>query len=165
MSTLAEMYNFGAVRALQVFVKQAEFTVDLAKETGEKIGIDWAKAKFTPETLLKGMRVELEHGSRDPQTDVTHGDPETTAKIAWAHLKEDPEYYIKLDKMEKKADEEKGPYKPVDKETVYAWLRGLGTAPEDAQVHDFAEEKGYNTHQMETVIYDLAHKQIMGEKK
>ena len=41
-----------------------------------------------------GMKVEMEH------KDVTKGDPVTTAKIALAHLKEKPDYYTKLKKVE-----------------------------------------------------------------
>jgi hypothetical protein len=47
--------------------------------------------------------VELEHGGRDPRTDVTHDDPVVTAKIALAHLNEFPDYYTRLDKMEEEA--------------------------------------------------------------
>lgn len=76
---------------------------DAAARLGEKIGIDWKTAKFTPAALAAGIKVELEHGSRDSETNVTNNDPEKTAKIAWAHLKEDPKYYDKLAKMEKSA--------------------------------------------------------------
>jgi hypothetical protein len=44
--------------------------------------------------------VELEHGRRDPATNVTDDDPETTAKIALAHLNELPDYYDRLAVME-----------------------------------------------------------------
>ncbi len=40
-----------------------------------------------------GMDVELEHGSHDPQTDVTGDDPIPTGKIALAHMEEFPDYY------------------------------------------------------------------------
>ena len=46
------------------------------------------------------MNVELEHGSRDPETNVTNDDPVITGKIAWAHLKELPDYYERLEAME-----------------------------------------------------------------
>lgn len=46
------------------------------------------------------MNVELEHGSRDPATDVTGDDPVLTAKIARAHLEELPDYYARLRRME-----------------------------------------------------------------
>jgi hypothetical protein len=50
------------------------------------------------------MEVELEHGSHDPQTNVTNDDPLMTGKIAWAHLKEMPDYYDRLDAMEAEAE-------------------------------------------------------------
>ncbi|MFA5132535.1 MAG: DUF5661 family protein [Candidatus Paceibacterota bacterium] len=74
---------------------------DVAREVGEAIGIDWDEVEFTPKDLAAGMMVELEHGSKDANTDVTGDDLEMTAKIAWAHLKESPKYYKLLDKMEK----------------------------------------------------------------
>lgn len=49
--------------------------------------------KFTPNDLLAGMNIELEHGLIDPNTNVTNNDPEMTAKIALAHLNEFPNYY------------------------------------------------------------------------
>ncbi|MEZ4572750.1 MAG: DUF5661 family protein [Thermomicrobiales bacterium] len=39
-----------------------------------------------------------------PQTDVTGDDPILTGKIAWAHLKEFPDYYTRLEEMEKTAE-------------------------------------------------------------
>lgn len=50
--------------------------------------------------LRRGMAVELEHGRRDPLTDVTNDDPLLTAKIALAHLREMPDYYDRLARME-----------------------------------------------------------------
>lgn len=66
------------------------------------IGIDWTKYKFTQEDLLKGIKEEMEHGSQDPQTDITNGtnNPVIFAKIALAHLKERPDYYEMLEKAE-----------------------------------------------------------------
>jgi hypothetical protein len=71
-----------------------------AKEIGNKLKIDWNK--ITLSQFRKGLAVELEHGTRDKKTDVTHNDPIKTGKIALAHLKEDPTYYTKLSIMEKK---------------------------------------------------------------
>lgn len=76
------------------------FTADEARRIGEEIGIDWGISPFGPEALRAGMDVELEHGAHDPQTDVTGNDPVLTAKIAWAHLKELPDYYDRLERME-----------------------------------------------------------------
>ena len=52
------------------------------------------------------MNIELEHGLRDPATNVTDDDPETTAKIALAHLNEFPDYYTRLERMEEEAKRE-----------------------------------------------------------
>ena len=85
------------------------FTTEQAKEIGEKIGIDWSK--FDLEQFRHGMDVELEHGTVDPDTDVTSDDPLVTGKIALAHLNEFPDYYHRLYKMEEEAEkfwEEKG---------------------------------------------------------
>ncbi|NMC27361.1 MAG: hypothetical protein GYA42_04360 [Syntrophomonadaceae bacterium] len=81
---------------------QKRFTTEEAKAIGEKLGIDWSK--FDVEQFRMGMDVELEHGLHDPETNVTHDDPLTTGKIALAHLKEFPDYYTRLEKMEKEAD-------------------------------------------------------------
>ena len=83
---------------------RAYFTTEQARETGETIGIDWQTFPFDTEQLRAGMDVELEHGSHDPETDVTGDDPVVTAKIAWAHLKEFAEYYIRLARMEAEAE-------------------------------------------------------------
>jgi hypothetical protein len=77
-----------------------ELTPEAAHELGEKIGINWDEVEFTEEDFLAGYKIELEHGSKNDETNVTNDDPEMTAKIAWAHLKEDPEYYKKLQKLE-----------------------------------------------------------------
>lgn len=51
--------------------------------------------KFTPDELLIGMNIELEHGTISPKTNVTNDDLVITAKIALAHLNEFPNYYNK----------------------------------------------------------------------
>jgi hypothetical protein len=57
------------------------------------------------ETLTKGIRVEFEHGSGvSPITNITKDDLMMTVKIVLAHLIEFPDYYERLDRMEKRAD-------------------------------------------------------------
>jgi len=77
------------------------FTSEQAKELGEELGIDWSK--FNVEQFRMGLDVELEHGSRDPRTNVTDNNALTTAKIALAHLNEFPDYYTRLEFMEENA--------------------------------------------------------------
>jgi hypothetical protein len=79
------------------------FTTEQALQIGDKIGITWKE--FDVEQFRAGLDVELEHGLRDPQTNVTNDDPIMTGKIALAHLKEFADYYTRLDEMEEAADE------------------------------------------------------------
>ena len=78
------------------------FTTKEAKEIGEKLGIDWSK--YDVEQYRMGLDVELEHGRVDPHTNVTNDDPIMTGKIALAHLNELPDYYTRLEKMEREAE-------------------------------------------------------------
>jgi hypothetical protein len=78
-----------------------EFTTAEAKQIGEQIGIDFTK--FDLEQFRQGLAVEMEHGSHDPETNVTNDDPLLTGKVVWAHLKEIPDYYTRLNKMESEA--------------------------------------------------------------
>ena len=71
-----------------------------ARSIGEQLGIDWGSSPFDVEQFRAGMDVELEHGTRDPETDVTGDDPILTGKIALAHLRELPDYYTRLARME-----------------------------------------------------------------
>ena len=82
----------------------ARFTLDQARAAGERIGIAWDTSPFTLEQFRMGMDVELEHGTADPQTNVTGDDLIMTAKIARAHLNEFPDYYTRLAKMEAEAE-------------------------------------------------------------
>jgi len=78
------------------------FTTEEAKRIGEALGIDWSK--FDVEQYKTGLDVELEHGLVDPHTNVTNDDPIMTGKIALAHLNEFPDYYTRLEKMEREAE-------------------------------------------------------------
>jgi Protein of unknown function (DUF5661) len=84
--------------------ERRRFSTDEATVIGGKLGIDWASSPFDVEQFRAGMEVELEHGSRDPATNVTDDDPITTGKIALAHLHEFPDYYTRLERMESEAD-------------------------------------------------------------
>jgi DNA-directed RNA polymerase alpha subunit len=84
--------------------EKAVFTSDQAREAGERIGIDWGTSRFDVEQFRMGMDVELEHGSHDPDTNVTDDDIVVTAKIARAHLNEFPDYYSRLAVMEAEAE-------------------------------------------------------------
>jgi len=78
------------------------FSQEQAKKIGDDLGIKWDK--FDVEQFRRGMDVELEHGLRDPKTNVTNNDNIITGKIALAHLKEFPDYYARLEVMEEEAE-------------------------------------------------------------
>jgi hypothetical protein len=74
-----------------------------AREIGSRIGIDWDRGDVDLEQFRMGLSVELEHGTQDPATDVTHDEETVTGKIALAHLREIPDYYTRLAAMERDA--------------------------------------------------------------
>jgi len=80
------------------------FNSEEAKRIGKEIDIDWNKSEFDVEQFRMGLDVELEHGKRDPITNVTNDDPILTGKIALAHLNEFSDYYKRLKDMEEKAE-------------------------------------------------------------
>ncbi len=84
-------------------LKKKQFSLAEAKQIGDELGIDWRA--FGVEQFQTGLEVELEHGSRDEQTNVSNDDAVITGKIALAHLKEFPDYYTRLLALEKEADD------------------------------------------------------------
>jgi hypothetical protein len=82
--------------------KEPMFKILDAFTSAKIIRINWKTVLFTPDDLLKGMNVELEHGTMIPQLNVTNDNPTLTAKIALAHLFEEPRYYEYLELVEDK---------------------------------------------------------------
>jgi hypothetical protein len=80
------------------------FTAEDAAKALAFAGIDIAGKRYGLDDLRDGMNVELEHGTRFPDLDVTGDAPVITAKIALAHLREFPDYYQRLATMERVAD-------------------------------------------------------------
>ena len=80
-----------------------QFTAQEAKAVGDELGIIWDK--FDIDQFRRGMDIELEHGTRDPWTNITNDDPIVTGKIALAHLNEFSDYYNRLKEMEEEAEE------------------------------------------------------------
>jgi hypothetical protein len=62
-------------------------------------GMDIPLADF-----VMGLEVELEHGTRFPDANVTNNHPLLTGKIVIAHLKETMDYYKRLDVAEIEGD-------------------------------------------------------------
>src|SRR5512132_456945 len=92
----------GRFRTVHAMTESQRTSIDEARRVGDAIGVDWNR--FDLEQFRAGMDVEYEHGSHDPQTDVTGDDPILTGKIALAHMKEFPDYYERLKRMEAEAE-------------------------------------------------------------
>lgn len=83
------------------------------KAVGDYLGVNWDVIDV--DELQEGMIVELEHGLKRglKRTNVTNDDLIVTAQIALAHIREIPDYYDRLEKMEETAKKHwKGKKKP-----------------------------------------------------
>jgi len=79
-----------------------KISLKLAKKVADKLEIKFDK--FSLKQFCYGMNVETEHGSKDKKTQIVKNDnPMIFGKIALAHLNEFPDYYIRLNRMEKQA--------------------------------------------------------------
>ncbi len=81
--------------------KPKPVSADQARKIGESIGVDFDQ--YDLEEFRMGLEVEQEHGEHDDSTGVTEGSWKVVGKIAWAHMKEIPDYYTYLKEMEDKA--------------------------------------------------------------
>jgi hypothetical protein len=57
-----------------------------------------------PDSFLRGLEVELEHGTMFEDANVTNNHPLLTGKIVLAHLKESDDYYERLEVAEIEGD-------------------------------------------------------------
>lgn len=73
-------------------------TQEQALQIGNALMVDWNTVDINQ--FRRGLEVELEHGSIDSRTDVTHNDMLLTGKIALAHLNELNDYYTRLETIE-----------------------------------------------------------------
>ena len=78
-----------------------------ASHAAKALRIDFAAVEFDLDQFHQGMKVELQHGTGDPDTNITNDDLVTTAKIALAHLNEIPDYYTRLAAMEAAAHDDR----------------------------------------------------------
>ena len=68
--------------------EQRQTTTEQAKRVGDEIGVDWDR--FDLEQFRFGMDVEFEHGSHDPETDVTGDDPIPRARSRLRTVRQRP---------------------------------------------------------------------------
>jgi hypothetical protein len=111
-------------RSMVAHTIRRRFTSEQADAVAEMLGVDLASEGIELDAFRRGMEVELEHGSREPSTDVTNDDPILTGKIALAHLRELPDYYDRLEAMEHPVDAVTVDPAAVDRdvELSHTWL-------------------------------------------
>ena len=66
--------------------------------------VNTKKMDISLEDFRKGLEVELEHGTRFEDANVTNNHPILTGKIVIAHLKETMDYYQRIDVAEMEGD-------------------------------------------------------------
>ena len=66
--------------------------------------VDTQRMNIPLEEFRKGLEVELEHGTRYEDANVTNNHPILTGKIVLAHLKETMDYYRRIDVAEMEGD-------------------------------------------------------------
>ncbi len=83
-------------------LKKAEVTNQEAKKILAEL--DTGDMKIAVENFRMGLEVELEHGIRFPEANVTNNHPILTGKIVLAHFKESLDYYQRLEVAEIEGD-------------------------------------------------------------
>lgn len=127
---------------------------DTIKTVGDNLGVDWSKIPFSE--FEAGYYVELEHGLKNPQTNVTNDDMVATLKIALAHLNELPDYYTRLAKMEKEGGVSES-LSDKDKAAIEKWLRDTEDI-KDSDFHKMVVGLGLEPDDAETYVYKLTQK-------
>lgn len=84
-------------------------------------------AAIPSEDFRRGLEVELEHGRRFPDANVTNNHPVLTARIVLAHLKEMLDYYLRLAVAELEGDLARAAHEG-DGEAAVRTCRRLATA-------------------------------------
>jgi hypothetical protein len=83
-------------------LKKSEVTVDEAEKILAEL--DVGEMKVPIDNFRMGLEVELEHGVRFPEANVTNNHPILTGKIVLAHFKETLDYYQRLEVAEIEGD-------------------------------------------------------------
>jgi len=100
-----------------------ELTVELARRIGDKLHVNWNA--LTPETLVTGAKVEMEHAELFPPKNSEIKNYVIACQIALAHLKERPDYYIKLADMERSPLVVRKPEQPIVKQEYKEVIESL----------------------------------------
>ena len=78
------------------------FNDSTAKHIGDELGIDWTEVDL--EEFNKGINFELDHRGGHQDSHEIPDDLHLIAETVWRHLKDIPNYYTRLGRMEKNAN-------------------------------------------------------------
>ena len=87
--------DWTTIKDTDVTKKEASIVLKLVNSQKMKIKID---------DFRQGLEVELEHGTRFADANITNNHPILTGKIVLAHLKESMDYYKRIDVAEIEGD-------------------------------------------------------------
>ncbi len=87
--------DWSKLKEIKIPSKETKIILKEVNTKGMKINLD---------DFCAGLEVELEHGTRFKDANVTNNHPILTGKIVLAHLKESLDYYKRLDVAELEGD-------------------------------------------------------------
>jgi hypothetical protein len=87
--------DWSQLKAPEVEEREAKAILAKLRAGGTKIPLD---------DFRSGLQIELEHGLKFPEANITNNHPLLTGKIVLAHIKEFPEYYKRLEVLEIEGD-------------------------------------------------------------
>jgi hypothetical protein len=102
--TKAEVQRVCQALGLQDWTRLSEARVPLSEAKLIQAAVGSEALSIPAEAFQQGLEVELEHGLRFPDANVTNNHPLLTARIVLAHLKETLDYYVRLDVAEIEGD-------------------------------------------------------------
>lgn len=75
-----------------------KFSIDEARKIGNQLSVDWELIDIGQ--FLLGMNIEAEYALLSDKTEISVKDALFLGRMVKAHLNQNPEYYLKLEKLE-----------------------------------------------------------------
>jgi hypothetical protein len=102
--TAKEVARVCAEMGMDDWSKRTEAVVSTQESSKILAIVNTEGMPIPPEDFRMGLTVELEHGTRFKDANVTNNHPILTGKIVLAHLKEAMDYYRRIDVAELEGD-------------------------------------------------------------
>lgn len=102
--TIEEVQRVCAELGIRDWTKLSEPKVEMAEAEAVLKEVNSGGMPIVVEDFAAGLEVELEHGLRFPDANVTNNHPVLTGMIVMAHFKESLDYYQRLDVAELEGD-------------------------------------------------------------